>query len=147
MNWGGVFGKIIREVGCPRPPIYFELPLRFAITQPVKSHVHCLRAFGLDFLINYVWIGVRGCGCPISVSICRRYTASFALMKIAPNSASAADDITALIIVAMVRIAPLLGGLSTLFDRKKCPPARLRDFVSLQYPASLWTASIMLLAW
>ena len=48
----------------------------------------------------------------------------------APNSASAAEDITALIIVAMVRIAPLLGGNLSSFDKKKCPPARLRDFFS-----------------
>ena len=53
MYWGVVLGKIVREVGFPRPPIYFELPLRFAISQPVKSHVHCFRSFGLDFAINY----------------------------------------------------------------------------------------------
>ncbi len=64
----------------------------------------------------------------------------------APNSASAADDITAFIMVATVRIAPLLGGNSSSFNRKKCPPAQLLDFFSLQYPALLCTASIILLA-
>jgi hypothetical protein len=93
-----------------------------------------------------VWIGVFGCGWPILVSICRIYTASFASRYYAPNSVSAADDITAFLMVATVSIAPLLGGNSSLFDRKKCLPARLRDFFSLQYPASLWTASIILLA-
>jgi hypothetical protein len=77
-----------------------------------------------------VCIGVRGCGWPISVSICRRYTASLAFKNNAPNSASAADDITAFIMVAMVKTAPLFGGLSTLLDRKKCPPARLLAFFS-----------------
>jgi hypothetical protein len=93
-----------------------------------------------------VWIGVRGCGWPISSSMFRKCTASFVLMNYEPSSASAAEDITALMIVAMVRIAPLLGGNLSSFDRKKCPPAQLRDFFSSAYPASLWTANIILLA-
>ncbi len=72
--------------------------------------------------------------------------ASFAFNYHAPNSASAADDITALIIVALVRIVPLLGGGVSLFDKKKCPPARLRAFFSLRYHALLCTLSIILLA-
>jgi hypothetical protein len=39
-----------------------------------------------------VWMGVCGCGCPISLSVCRMDTAVLALMNSAPNSASAADD-------------------------------------------------------
>ncbi len=57
-----------------------------------------------------VWISVFGWGCPISSRICPRYTASFALSYNAPSSASAAEDITALIMVAFVRIVPLFGG-------------------------------------
>ncbi len=57
-----------------------------------------------------VWIGVCGCGWPISVSICHKYTASRALRYSAPNSASTADDMTAFMIVAMVKNALLLGG-------------------------------------
>ena len=64
----------------------------------------------------------------------------------APNSASAADDITALMIVALVRIAPLMGGDMSLFDKKKCLPAPLRAFFSLRYLALLCTLSIILLA-
>ena len=64
-----------------------------------------------------VWIGVLGWGWPISSSIWRRWTASFALMNSAPSSASAAHDITALMIVAIVRIAPLLGGNFLSFDK------------------------------
>ena len=44
----------------------------------------------------------------------------------APISASAAEDITLLMIFATFRMAPLLGGISALEDRKKCPPALLR---------------------
>ena len=45
-----------------------------------------------------VWMGVRGCGCTISLSVCRMDMAVSALMNSAPNSASAADDITAFMI-------------------------------------------------
>ena len=37
----------------------------------------------------------------------------------APSSASAADDITALMILEFVRMAPLFGGQFSSFDRKK----------------------------
>ncbi len=97
-------------------------------------------------VVLLVWIGVRGCRWPILVSICQRYTASFAFKNSAPSSASAAEDITAFMIVAFVMIAPLLGGSWSLFDRKKCPPARLQVFFSLQYPALLCMHRIILLA-
>jgi hypothetical protein len=93
-----------------------------------------------------VWIGVRGCGWPILVSICQRYTASFAFKNNAPNSASAAKDYTAFMIVAFVMIPLLLGGSWSLFDRKKCPPALLLAFFSLQNPALLCMHKIILLA-
>ena len=80
------------------------------------------------------------------VSICLMNTVSFAFKNNAPNSASAADDMTALIIVDIVNIAPLFGAELLLFDRKKCPPARLRAPFSFAYPASLWTWRIILLA-
>jgi hypothetical protein len=38
-------------------------------------------------------------------------------MKSTPNSASAADDTTALITFAMFGMAPLLGGYGTLLDK------------------------------
>ena len=93
-----------------------------------------------------VWIGVCGCGWPISASICHKYAAYFAFKYRAPSYASAADDITVLIIIATVRIGPLLEGHSSLLDRKNCPLAQLRSFFLLQYPASLCTARIILLA-
>ncbi len=42
-----------------------------------------------------VCIGVRGCGWPSLVRVCCMETAAFALMNRAPNSASAANDMTA----------------------------------------------------
>ena len=75
-----------------------------------------------------VCIGVGGCGCPISVSTFLRWTASLALMKSPASSASADEDMTDLMICAMLRMALLFGGMSALVDKKKCPPALLRAF-------------------
>ena len=75
-----------------------------------------------------VCISVGGCGCPIYVSMFLRWTASFVLMKIPLSSASSADDLTDFMICALLRMAPLFGGMSALVDKKKCPPALLRAF-------------------
>ena len=63
-----------------------------------------------------VCMGVGGCLCPISSRAWRAGIASRQLMKRAPSSASAADDMTAFIICATVRTAPLFGGSAM----KKC---------------------------
>ena len=47
-----------------------------------------------------------------------------------PSSASAAEDMTDLIILATVNTETLLDGYDVLLDMKKCPPALLRDFDS-----------------
>ena len=97
-------------------------------------------------MVLSIWIGVGGCGWSISSSNCRCGMASFELMNSAPSLASAAEDMIALMICEMVRMAPLLVGNSSFSDRKKCPPARLLAFVSYRYGALLWAASIILLA-
>ena len=71
------------------------------------------------------------------MSICLINTTYFSFRNNALNSASAAGDMTALIIVDIVNIAPLFGAELLLFDRKKCPPARFRALFSFVYPASL----------
>ncbi len=55
----------------------------------------------------------------------------------APSSASAAEDMTDLIIWEVLRMGPLFGASSPPFERKKCPPARLLAFGLLRYDASL----------
>ncbi len=69
--------------------------------------------------------------------------ASFAFENNAPSSTSAAKDMTAFMIVAFVKMAPLMGGNRLSFDRKKIPPAQLRAFFLLQYPALLWMHNII----
>ncbi len=72
---------------------------------------------------------------------------SLQLMESAPTSASAAEDMTALIICAIVRMMPLFGGLAVLLDMKKCQPARLHVFDLDRYDAMLCPARTMSLAW
>jgi hypothetical protein len=81
-----------------------------------------------------VWIGVAGCGCPISMRAVRIEMTSRALWNKAPNSASVAEAITLAIIAIMVCMGPLYGGgglfvgsggYAGLFLRNKVPPARL----------------------
>ena len=67
-------------------------------------------------VVLYVYIDVGGCVCPISSRAWRAGMASLQLMKSAPSSASAADDMTALMIFAIVNTAPLLVGNTVLFD-------------------------------
>ena len=77
-----------------------------------------------------VCIGVGGCLCPIVSNAWRVGIASLLLMKRVPNSASAAEDLTAFIICKMLRTDSLFGGTVELSDMKKCPPAMLLAFDS-----------------
>ena len=79
-----------------------------------------------------VCIGVGGCLCPNSSNTARMYTASRAIMYSAASSASVADDITFLMMCAMLSMAPLLGGSSESKDMKKWPPALLLALGSLR---------------
>ena len=92
------------------------------------------------------WMGVFGCGQPISMSVCLMGTNSLAVMKSAANSASAADDMTNLMILASVMIGPLSRGMASFSEQKMYAPARLRDFVTFRYAASECAAITMSLA-
>ena len=82
----------------------------------------------LSAVVLSVCIGVRGWGWPMNSRVWQVGMASLQLMYRAPTSASATKDMTALIICAIVRMAPLFGGLAVLLDMNKCPPAQLRAF-------------------
>jgi hypothetical protein len=64
-----------------------------------------------------VCTGVGGWGCPISCKIFLISTPFLAFIYNAPNSASAVDDITALMILATLCMAPLLGGMVIFLER------------------------------
>ena len=80
-----------------------------------------------------VWIGVGGCGCPISANVAQMTTVCLALINRAPNSALATNDMTALMTFAMLWIVLLLRAL-------------LLALALLNYDVSVWIAGIMSLA-
>ena len=63
------------------------------------------------------WMGDLGCGHPISVRYWRSGTVALAQMKRPASSASAADDMTFLMIYATVRTGPLYVEAGTFSDR------------------------------
>ena len=75
-------------------------------------------------------IGVGGCLCPMISSACRAGIYSLQFMNRSPSSASAAEDITALMIWETVRMAPLFAGMASSLNMKKCPPDLLLAFDS-----------------
>ena len=83
------------------------------------------RAFVLS-----VCIGVGGCLWPIVSNAWRDGIASLKLMKRAPNSDSAAEDMTAFIIFEIVRTDPLFDGTAESSDMKKFQAALLITFNS-----------------
>ena len=68
-----------------------------------------------------ICIGIGDCGWPNLCNLCCTRAATFALMYSTPNSASTADDISALVICAVLWIALFWGGKVVVFDKKKSP--------------------------
>jgi hypothetical protein len=77
-----------------------------------------------------VWMEVHDCECPIYLSVLHMDTTVLALMNSAPSLASAADDITALIICEIFNTAPLFMGISFVPAMNIWPPALLQAFGS-----------------
>ena len=93
-----------------------------------------------------VWIGDGGCFQPISIHFWRMGTISLAVMYSAPSSASAAEDMTNLMIWAILRIGPFHLGVGSFSDKNTWAPARLRALESLLNLLSEWAARIVSLA-
>jgi hypothetical protein len=79
-----------------------------------------------------VWIGLHGCGHPMSMRDCWWGTILQAAIKSAASSASAAEAMTNLIMVAVERTVLLKCGDGSSSKRKMCAPALLRDQVLLR---------------
>ena len=137
MNWRVMFCHVICIVAWARAPEVAELLLGGAALQPVKFHVHRFEAFtGNVVYYDAKGLGVVGLhrhwGLLMSHFFERvvRWDCFPTVDKSAPSSTSAADDMTFLMICAMVRTARLLGGSTESFDMKKYLLARLRALVS-----------------
>ena len=85
-----------------------------------------------------VWIGDGGCFQPISIHVWWTGDIFLVVMYIVPISPSEADDITNLMIWAIVRIAPLHLGVGSFSDKSMWAPARLRALDLLLNLASQW---------
>ena len=81
-------------------------------------------------VVLLVCIDVGGCLCPIIYNAWRALIAYRQLINRAPGSASAVEDMTALIIWDIVMTSPFFDGMDTSSDMKKCPPDLLLTFVS-----------------
>ncbi len=110
-------------------------------------------ALGIILSVSSAWavellvcMGVQVCGCPISLRAHCMETTVLALMNSAPSLASAANEITALIICNMLSTAPLLMGMFSLPAMNMWPPALLQALGSDRYDVLMWIMSLMLLA-
>ena len=72
------------------------------------------------------WMGVLGCGHPIYMSAWRGGTIFLEMVKKPDSSASDADDMTFLIICAVVRTGPLWRGTGTYSESMMWAPTRLQ---------------------
>ena len=90
-----------------------------------------------------VWIRGGGCFQPISINFWRMGTISLAVMYSATSSASAAEDIANLMILAIVRIPTFHSGFASSSDKNMWAPAQLHALESLLNPAPEWAARIM----
>ncbi len=93
-----------------------------------------------------VWMGVCGCGWPNSSNMRPIDIAVFGFMNSTPSSASAANDITVLIICKMFNTAPLLMGISSVLAINMWLLAWLQALGLDKYDALLWMESFILLA-
>ena len=89
--------------------------------------------------------GCGDCLCPISSNVVLAGISCRELRKSAPILASAADNITFLMIYEIFSTAPLSPGSASLLHMKNCPPNLFFAFGSHRYEASLCTLSTMLL--
>ena len=93
-----------------------------------------------------VWIGDGGYFQPIYINVWQMGTIFLAVIYSAPSYASTVEDITNVMIWAIVRTAPFHLGVGSFSDKNMWDPARLRALDSLLNPASQWAARIMSLA-
>ena len=98
-----IHGSEASESGCPLIWVFFWMMVLLMTPTAVELSV---------------WTGEGGWGQPILIRVWRKGIIYLAVMKRAPSSDSAAEDMTNLMIWAMVRMAPLERGKGSFSDRK-----------------------------
>ena len=122
-----MIGAVVTTVEPPGGAIKMELVLGIAATQLVELHVHI---FGLTRQ-NCVASDTGGDGVVSlnginSMSVWSRGTIFFVVINMVASLALVADDMTNLIISAMVRMGPLCLGIGSSSERKMWSPAQLQ---------------------
>jgi hypothetical protein len=107
VSWTVMFGEVVGEVDSTGCPEHVKLALVNAIAEPVEAHVDCLRWVLFDCGIHDSIGGVGGCAWPNSISVFCMGMLCLAFKKSAAISASAAEDITFLMMLAMTEMDPL----------------------------------------
>ena len=92
-----------------------------------------------------IWRGDFGCGHFISCNVLLIVTIYYAVMNIATNFASEAEDMKNLTILASVSTVPFHWGMVSFSEMKICAPDLLRPLLSLWNPASEFAHRSMLL--
>jgi hypothetical protein len=125
-----VFCEIIRQILKARAPIYIKLALFHPIFDQIKLHIHGFCAFRFIVPLLYpvavllsVSICLGGCLCPNSSNVFLRTFPSYAFIKTAPISASAAEDMTCLRTLLIIKISLFVSFFDVLlrFPCKRIP--------------------------
>ena len=118
-----MLGTVVSQVFVAWCTIVVEVLLRVAASKPPEAHVH-----GLEHLVHHGLVGDAcssgfvalngrgGCGQPISMRVFLRNIITLAQMKRPESSSSAAEDMTFLIIWAIVRTSPLREGTGVFLE-------------------------------
>jgi hypothetical protein len=110
-----MFCEIICQILIARAPVHIKLSLFHSVFYPIKMHIHffCAFLFYCDIAVScgsgivcFQWCG--GCLCPNYSNVVQRTAPSLAFIKTAPISASAAEDITRLRTLLMIKTAQLV---------------------------------------
>lgn len=116
----------VHEVGCSCPPekqnwscASLSFDQKYLMPIALVRFVWILLLITPSMVELSVWMGVPGCG--LQVTHLAQYLSFvycfFCMIYNAPNSASATDDITALIICKIFSIAPLFWGIGASDER------------------------------
>jgi hypothetical protein len=116
-----MFCETVGQILKTRAPLDVKLALFHPILDPIEAYIHGFCSFLFNFTVAVTrgsgiirFIGVGGCLCHNSSNVVLRTAPSLAFMKTAPISASAADYITCLRTLRMIKIAPFVSFFSFL---------------------------------
>jgi hypothetical protein len=119
-------GPVVGSVLGSWVPVVSKFALRLTAAKPMESHVNCLSAAWLDVVgddtMSCAIVCLDGCGRLLVGHLFEGVSHWDCFTGIdveAPSAALAALDMTALRILDMLRMAPLLAGSSTSAEQKK----------------------------